>query len=107
MKALDTFRKLPMRHNCAQAVANNWKMLYDDKNIVESYGPYVGGRAPGGYCGALYAAMEACKAHSAEVEAEFKEICGDTLCREIKRKNHTPCEVCVDTADRLVAKYRD
>lgn len=60
MKATDTFRHPAYRHNCAQAIANKWKYCYADKNIMETYKPYVGGRAPEGYCGAIFAAMQAC-----------------------------------------------
>lgn len=104
-KATDTFRKPPYKHNCAQAVAYRWQELYDDKDTVAHYAPYVGGHAPGGYCGALYAACQACPAHAEEIERDFREVCGDVLCRDIKRVNRTPCELCVDTADRLVEKY--
>ena len=55
MKATDTFRNPQFGHNCAQAVANKYKELYSDQNIVEAYAPYVGGSAPGGLCGALFA----------------------------------------------------
>lgn len=105
MKAIDTFRKEPWRHNCAQAIANRWIGLYDDKEIVARYAPYVGGRAPQGLCGALYAAMQACPEHAEEIFREFEEWAGSTRCIEIKSKRHTPCEKCVATADSLLEKY--
>lgn len=106
MKAIDTFRTAPWKHNCAQAVANHWHMLYGKKDIVEQYAPYVGGRAPGGYCGALYAAMQACPNHADEIERDFIDNCGAKTCREIKAMHRTACEVCVETGDSLVEKYR-
>lgn len=105
MKATDTFRKEPWRHNCAQAIANRWRDLYDDKEIVAKYAPYIGGRAPEGYCGALYAAMSACPADAEAIKEEFAEAAGYTHCSELKRSNHIPCEICVATADKLVEKY--
>lgn len=105
MKAIDTFRTSPYKHNCAQAIAYRWYALYDDKDIVEHYAPYVGGRAPEGLCGALYAAMKACPQHAEEIRSEFEKQCGAAFCRDIKGTNRTPCEICVDTADRLVEKY--
>lgn len=106
MEALDTFRKSPYKHNCAQAVANHWHNLYDTTDIVESYAPYVGGKAPGGYCGALYAAMQACPLHAADIERDFVAYCGASRCFDIKRSARTPCETCVETADKLVEKYK-
>lgn len=106
MEALDTFRKSPYKHNCAQAVANHWSQLYVDKDIVERYAPYVGGKAPDGYCGALYAAMQACPLHAVDIERDFVASCGASRCFDIKRLARTPCETCVETADMLVAKYK-
>lgn len=105
MKATDTFRTAPFKHNCAQAIAYRWHDLYHCADIVERYAPYVGGRAPEGFCGALYAAMQACPSHADDIKREFSEHCGGTLCREIKSSNRTPCEECVDTADKLVEKF--
>ncbi|MDE6653764.1 MAG: hypothetical protein K2K37_05185, partial [Muribaculaceae bacterium] len=107
MKAIDTFRKEPWRHNCAQAIANRWVSLYDDKDIVDIYAPYIGGRAPQGYCGALYAAMQACPAYAEAIIKEFTESMGATHCSELKRNHRTPCEICVNKADELVEKYAE
>lgn len=107
MKATDTFRTAPYKHNCAQAIAYRWCELYADKGIVERYAPYVGGHAPEGYCGALYAAIQACPRHADDIKRDFMARCGGALCCEIKGTNRTPCEVCVDTADKLVAKYHE
>ena len=105
MKATDTFRNPQYGHNCAQAVANKYKELYSDQNIVEAYAPYVGGSAPGGLCGALFAARMAVPEHADELEEEFIKICGASTCHAIKTEHGTPCQVCVDTADKLVEKY--
>lgn len=105
MKATDTFRNPQFGHNCAQAVANKYRDLYSDKDIVSTYAPYVGGRAPGGLCGALFAAKEALPEHAKKIEEEFIKLCGAVTCRDIKTQNKTPCTVCVDTADKLVEKY--
>ncbi|MCF0190901.1 MAG: hypothetical protein HUJ96_06520 [Marinilabiliaceae bacterium] len=105
MKAIDTFRTPPYMHNCAQAVANHWKVLFENTDIVSEYSPYVGGKAPEGYCGALYAAMQACQSQQEAIKTEFANIVGATHCIDIKRNAKTSCHVCVDTADELVAKY--
>ena len=106
MKATDTFRNPAYGHNCAQAVANKWKDLYRSADIVSEYAPYVGGRAPEGLCGALFAAIQAVPDHADEIKAEFAAACGAETCRAIKAENKTPCTVCVDTADSLVEKHR-
>jgi len=106
-EAIETFRTPPFNHNCAQAIAYRWQELFADKEIVTTYAPYVGGHAPKGYCGALYAAMNAVPAHSIDIKRDFQAACGGIYCREIKRTSHTPCEICVATASRLVDKYRD
>lgn len=106
MKATDTFRNPAYGHNCAQAVANKWKDLYESADIVTEYSPYIGGRAPGGLCGAVFAAMQALPEHADEIRKEFTAICGAETCRAIKMETGTPCEVCVDTADTLVEKYK-
>lgn len=105
MKATDTFRTAPYKHNCAQAIAYRWQELFHDSDIVERYAPYVGGRAPEGLCGALYAATQACPEHASEIVKEFAASCGAIHCRDIKGNNRTPCKQCVDVADRLVEKY--
>lgn len=105
MKAVDTFRHPDYKHNCAQAVAYKWRELYEDRNIVANYAPYVGGCAPGGLCGALYAAKEACPASAAEIEKLFVAKCGAATCREIKTGTKTPCTVCVQVADDLLEQF--
>lgn len=102
MKATDTFRTPPLKHNCAQAIAYKWARLYADADIVEHYAPYVGGRAPEGYCGALYAAMQACPDQADRIKRAFASRCGALHCHDIKSAARTPCEVCVDVADKLV-----
>ena len=86
-------------------MANKWKDMYKSEDIVRDYAPYVGGKAPGGLCGAIYAAMQAVPEHAEEIRKEFIAACGAETCRAIKMETGTPCNVCVDTADRLVEKY--
>lgn len=104
-KAVETFRTPPFCHNCAQAIAYHWQELFNDKEIVSTYAPYVGGHAPDGYCGALFAAINAVPAQSGSIKRDFQEACGSIYCREIKQSRHTPCQFCVATADSLVEKY--
>lgn len=107
MNATDTFRNPNFGHNCAQAVANKYKALYKSSSIVEEYSPYVGGRAPGGLCGALFAAKEAVPEHAEEIQEEFIRLCGAATCRQIKTETGTSCQFCVETGDKLVEKYKN
>lgn len=106
MNPLDTFRRQPHMHNCAQAVANCWRSLYQSSDIVADYAPYVGGRAPGGLCGALYAAMQARPDRAEEIEAEFRRRVGATRCHDIKTGTRTPCPVCVSTAHEILERIQ-
>lgn len=105
MAATDTFRTPPFRHNCAQAVANQWQNLFQSPDIVADYEPFVAGNAPGGLCGALYAATQAVPDHAEEITEEFRSVAGACKCREIKGTTRFPCKECVALGDRLVAKY--
>ena len=105
MSAIDTFRAAPFRHNCAQAVANQWRHLYSSSDIVADYQPYVAGGAPGGLCGALYAATQAVPEHAEEIAGEFEAQAGSCKCREIKTITKFPCQQCVILADKRVGKY--
>lgn len=63
-----------------------------------------GGRAPGGLCGALHAALLFVpEAKREDVIAEFKKSAGATTCREIKSSTGTPCAKCVAIGKSLVA----
>lgn len=97
-QALATFRN---PYNCAQTVA----AALGDKEQVPALAACGGGRAPGGRCGALHAALLHVPAEKrAALEAEFVKTAGAAICREIKGKFHTPCETCVRTAAMLAAR---
>lgn len=106
MSAKDTFHHPDFGHNCAQAIAYQFKNLYDDEQIVEKLAAFGGGRAPQGLCGALYAAQLACPAHKTEVEEAFYKAAGASTCREIKQMVHTPCLRCLEIAEMIVEKYK-
>ncbi len=101
--ALEIFSRIPKTHNCAQSVAAGCGL--DSK--VPDYAAMGGGRAPGGLCGALFAAMEAVPESKREaLRKEFVSAIGSSLCREIKQKYGVPCSRCVETAAALLEKYR-
>jgi len=98
-KAEQLFTAVPKQHNCAQAVAAGAGR--DD--LVPQMAACGGGRAPGGTCGALHAAlMLLSEAKRAEAEERFAKIAGATTCHEIKTQTGTPCVKCVATAAEIL-----
>lgn len=100
-RASELFSAVPHRHNCAQAVACGCggEELY---NELQSCGC---GRAPGGVCGALYAAQLLNPAHAGEIAAEFVAQVGAVECARIKREFGVPCSKCVALAADLLEKH--
>lgn len=102
MKPSMTFHNPQYGHNCAQAVAYKNVRLFPDESVVAEYKAYGGGRAEGGVCGALYAAMQALPEKADEIKARFTERVGDWRCKEIKQRMQTPCAECCDIADEVL-----
>ena len=101
-KAEEIFSAVPKTHNCAQAVAAGAGR--DD--LVPALAVCGGGRAPGGLCGALHAALAiAPQEHHAQMKADFASATGALTCKEIKGFTHTPCAKCVATGASLLEKY--
>lgn len=102
-RALTHFRKSPVMHNCAQAVA--YGCGHDELVPQLTLETSAGGHAPGGLCGAVYAAMLSVPDERREaVKAEFTKRLGSPLCRALKRELGVPCPVCVQTAAEIVEK---
>lgn len=96
--AEEIFARVPKTHNCAQSVAagcGHDELLEELKNCG-------GGRAPGGLCGALHAALRMLPEEKrAEAKAEFIRLIGAPDCRTIKTQCRTPCSRCVAVAAEL------
>lgn len=92
--------------NCAQAVQKSYMETYGtvDPQMVRSYGVYGGGMAPGGLCGALFAAKAVVEdpAKAGEVEKIFLEQVGSVKCFEIRSAGKVPCGRCVAIAAQTV-----
>lgn len=99
--------------NCAQAVASVFTDELGAEVDLASFDSCGGGRAPGGECGALYAAKTILeKSNRSEqiptLEKSFQEQAGALSCREIRGAKKLPCIGCVkhcaeflgDCADR-------
>lgn len=97
-KALSLFRCPPRHLLCAQTVC----AAMGREDLVDSMKEHSGGRAPGGTCGALYAAIAMAPQREAEMRAFFRSSLGSDLCKELKQLHHVPCPHCVVTAIRAL-----
>jgi hypothetical protein len=101
--ALEHFRRPPERLNCAQSVLYAYHRVSGETAIplldMKAVG---GGRAPGGLCGALYAACTITPEKAESLKNRFAEKTGSVVCREMREANQHPCEVCVSEAAQLL-----
>lgn len=93
---------VPKTHNCAQAVVE----IFGRHDLVVPMAVCGAGRAPNGYCGALYGAMMVTQgtAHEA-LQRDFADEAGSIFCKEIKGKGLTPCKECVAIGAMLADRY--
>jgi len=97
-RALEIFSRTPKTHNCAQAVAAGCG--YEE--LVPSLAAMGHGKAPGGRCGALHAALAATpETFHAGICRDFVVHAGSELCKELKQ-NRVSCEACVELAASLL-----
>lgn len=94
---------------CAQAVAEALREgLRLDEGLVLSMSKATGGRAPLGYCGAVYAAMKVAEEKAPhrqqDIEAYFLKEAGGLTCREIRSERKLLCADCVEQAARLLSE---
>ena len=103
-RALMAYQK--ERLNCAQSILRAFQAHrpISEDDIVKAKG-HGGGRAEGGLCGALFAALQLVPEPDARqrVRAAFVAAAGADTCREIKRTARTPCAECVRLAAGLLA----
>ncbi|MDO5580752.1 MAG: redox-active protein [Planctomycetia bacterium] len=97
------FHKAPDNLNCAQSVAK----IAGRDDLVPGDLAFGGGRAEGGICGALFAALQCTPEENHEkIKEEFAQKAGALTCREIKGKAKTPCSECVAVGAFLADKYQ-
>jgi len=103
-KAAEIFSNKAVNHfNCAQATAAGCGR----EDLVPELASCGGGKAPEGYCGALYAALQLLpESARGAAKQEFQAAAGSLLCREIKVTAAISCAGCVETAAGIVEKYR-
>jgi hypothetical protein len=105
-RALTAYQK--ERLNCAQSILRGFQthraIAEDDIVKAKVHG---GGRAEGGLCGALYAALQLVPEAEARqrVREAFVAAAGADTCRELKRTARTPCVACVRIAASLLVDH--
>lgn len=97
------------RLNCAQAVLCAFKEKFNiEGDLVEAFKAYGGGRAPGGVCGAYYAAkciIDRCdKEKEDELKQYFLEHAGALECSSIKGLRKLSCVGCVEKGSEFIEK---
>lgn len=89
------------RYNCAQAILKAYAPAVGaDESCLLRFSQFGSGRAPGGECGALFAAkaIVADTRAKQEVQSAFVGVTGTTKCRDIRKGRRASCEQCVQTA---------
>ena len=98
---IDTFHTAPFNHNYAQAI----DYCHPEANLdIDGLRAYGGGRAPGGLCGALYAATLIRPDKKDEIIARFRELNGATCCRDLKGPARVGCHQCLTTAQQILSE---
>lgn len=92
-KALSIFRQPPRCLNCAQTIC----AAMDREDLVDFMSDKARGQAPGGTCGALFAAMTLAPDRAEEIRTAFTHTLGANTCAALKAL-HNPCPRCVQTA---------
>lgn len=95
------------RLNCAQSVAEVFREKFPlDEKTASSLSACGGGKAPGGYCGAFYAAKCILEKHfpqrSAKGMAELLSAAGSLKCVEVKAIRKLSCVGCVEKSVEVV-----
>lgn len=92
--------------NCAQSVLRAFQPQHGiAETEIHQARRLGGGRAEGGLCGALYAALRLAgpQADSQRLRADFVAAAGAEKCREIRRAARLSCAECVHLAASLLA----
>jgi hypothetical protein len=101
--AISVFRRPPERLNCAQSVYYAWiKSNGGDAAKLGELKSCGGGRAPGGLCGAIYAACLVVPEKEQPLQADFESRLGSKYCAELRADKKHPCEACVALAAELL-----
>ncbi|WP_066628380.1 C-GCAxxG-C-C family (seleno)protein [Labilibacter marinus] len=88
-------------YNCAQAIFKTFQseLKIDEQTILEAKNSGRG-KADGGTCGALYAALKLTTSDEVrkKLESTFISKAGSTLCKTIRANRRLSCKGCVRVA---------
>lgn len=91
--------------NCAQSILSAFRHRKDiTQNEIDAARALGGGKAAGGVCGALHAALLLHDDHDTKqsLRESFAERAGSEQCREIRAKKIVTCAQCVELAAELL-----
>lgn len=104
--ALKYFHKPPGYYNCAQAIFKAFQEEYQiTNNQIVELAKYGNGKAPNGYCGAYYAALELIKDNpdlKEEFTKRFQEKSDYLTCFDIRFNYSMSCKNLVKLAANLL-----
>ncbi|MDQ2180487.1 C-GCAxxG-C-C family (seleno)protein [Marinifilum sp. D714] len=104
--ALKYFHKPPGYYNCAQAIFKAFQEEYQiTNNQIVELAKYGNGKAPNGYCGAYYAALELIKDKpdlKEEFTKRFQEKSDHLTCFDIRFNYTMSCKNLVKLAANLL-----
>lgn len=92
-----------VRYNCAQSIIKACSDLLEfSPDILKIHAKFGAGKAPDGYCGALYAVLYVLYEKKRDKIQECKDFflrhCGALTCKEIKSGKKVDCIICVEKA---------
>jgi hypothetical protein len=105
VKSLSAYRN--EKKNCAQSILVGFRDVCGvpdaEIDVARTAG---GGRADGGLCGALHAALKLSGENETKeiLQKKFVEQAGSERCREIRRLKKLSCEGCVELAAKVLAQ---
>ena len=96
------------KQNCAQSLYSGFQdLLQVSGDTIDSARKLGGGRAEGGRCGALHAALDLARHEDTKerLRSRFEELAGSQSCREIKSGKLLSCVQCVELAATVLAEH--
>ena len=105
LKSLSAYRT--GGQNCAQSLYTGFQeLLQVPSEVIKAAKMQGGGKAEGGLCGALHAALDLADHAETkkELQARFEELAGSQQCREIRQKKQMRCDQCVELAAAVLAR---
>ncbi len=95
--------------SCGQSVISAFKDKFSlDDSVIASFAAYGGGKAPGGVCGAYYAAQYILNLKNKDKAKECEDVlvshAGSLKCKEIRQLKRLPCIGCVEKMAEILEK---